>query len=332
VNRNLSPNRRRFMAAMGLSAFASVTASSEAEAAGYPNRMVLLINPWTPGGPGEAIARPVAEVLGKAWHQAVVVESRPGANAVIGSAYVAKAEPDGYTLLLGQTGPNTIAPFLGNGTPYDPIKDFAPITQLTSAPLVLAVRSDLPIYSITDLIDYGRAHSGKLSFGSVGYGSTTQIAGEMLKSMGKFDMLHVPYKGAAPIITDLMGGRISMTFLNIAGILPYVGSAGKLRPIAVTTSKRSSFMPDVPAIAETLTGFDLTSWYSLMAPGGTPPDIVDKIYRDIVSGARMPEFAAALKMAGQELTLSPPSEFAQTLKAESEKWQKLIEENHITVE
>jgi tripartite-type tricarboxylate transporter receptor subunit TctC len=318
------------MAAGTCASFAPLAFGREDGAASYPDHMVRLINPWTPGGPGEAIARPVAEVLSKAWNQSVVVESRPGANAVVGSAYVAKARPDGYTLLLGQTGPNTISPFLGDGTPYDPVKDFAPITQLTSAPLALAVRADLPIHTIADLIAYGRAHPGKLSFGSVGYGSTTQIAGELLKSMGRFDMLHVPYKGAAPVITDLMGGRISMTFLNIAGILPYVGSAGKLRPIAVTTTKRSSFMPDVPAIAETLPGFDVTSWYSLMAPGGTPAGIVDKIYRDIVAGARTPEFITTLKMAGQELTLSTPQEFAKTLQTESAKWQKLIKDNHIT--
>lgn len=325
-------DRRRIIAAMGVGSLASVALARQAAAAGYPDRTVRLINPWTPGGPGDAIARPVAEVLSKAWNQSVVVESRPGANAVVGSAYVAKARPDGYTLLLGQTGPNTISPFLGDGTPYDPIKGFEPITQLTSAPLALAVRADLPIHSISELIAYGRSHPGKLSFGSVGYGSTTQIAGELLKAMGKFDMLHVPYKGAAPVITDLMGGRISMTFLNIAGILPYVGSEGKLRAIAVTTNKRSSFMPDVPAIAETLPGFDLTSWYSLMAPGGTPADIVDKVYRDVVAGARAPEFVAALKAAGQELTLSTPSEFAKTLRTESAKWQTLIKDNHITAE
>jgi len=330
MENNLSAMRRRIVAAIGLGAISPVVFGSQNAAGEYPNRMVRLVNPWTPGGPGEAIARPIAEALSKAWNQPVVVESRPGANAVVGSTHVARAQPDGYTLLLGQTGPSTISPLLGDGTPYDPIKDFAPITQLTSAPLALAVRADLPIHSIPDLIAYGRAHPGKLSFGSVGNGSTTQIAGEMLKSMGKFNMLHVPYKGAAPVINDLMGGQISMTFLNIAGILPYIGSAGRLRPIAVTTRKRSSFLPDVPAIAETLPGFDLTSWYSLMAPAATSPDIVDKIYRDVVAGARRPEVVAAFKAAGQELMLSTPSEFAQTLQDEIAKWRELIKESNIT--
>ncbi|VTU16164.1 Bug family tripartite tricarboxylate transporter substrate binding protein [Variovorax sp. RA8] len=297
----------------------------------YPDRVIKLINPWTPGGPGETVGRPIADILTKAWKQPVILDHRPGANAVIGSAIVARSAPDGYTLLLGQTGPNTISPSIGKGTPYDPIKDFAPITQVTSAALVLAVRADLPIHNIADLITYAKAHPTALSFGSVGAGSTTHLAGEMLKAAGSFQMTHVPYKGAGPVMNDLLGGQISMTFLNIAGIVPHM-SSGRIRPIAVTTLKRSPQMSDVPAIAETLPGVEMVSWYALLAPGGTPPAIVDKIYRAVVEGLRQPEVAAIYRAAGQELELSTPAQFEQRIKSEIAKFAKLVKDNNITTE
>lgn len=324
----ISTVRRAMLGAFGASLLPGAFAQG---ADNYPDRVIKLINPWTPGGPGETVGRPVADILNKAWKQPVILDHRPGANAVIGSAIVAKAPPDGYTLLLGQTGPNTISPSIGKGTPYDPIKDFAPITQITSAALVLAVRADLPIHNIAELIAYAKARPTALSFGSVGNGSTTHLAGEMLKAAGGFQMTHVPYKGAGPVMTDLLGGQISMTFLNIAGIVPHM-SSGRVRPIAVTTLKRSPQMPNVPAIAETLPGVEMVSWYALLAPGGTPPAIVDKIYRTVAEGLRQPEVAAIYKAAGQELELSTPAQFEQRIRSEITKFAKLVKDNNITTE
>jgi len=323
-------HRRQMLVALGGSLATRAFGQSDA-AATYPDHMIRLINPWTPGGPGETVGRPIADVLTKAWKQPVILEHRPGANAVVGSAFVAKSPPDGYTILLGQTGPNTISPTIGAGTPYDPIKDFAPITQVTSAGLVLGVRANLPIYSIDDLIAYGRANPGKLTFGSVGNGSTTHLAGEMLKAMGKFEMMHVPYKGAVPVLTDLLGGQISMTFLNIAGIVPYM-KGDRIRPIAITSLKRSAFYPDIPCIAETLPGFEVTSWYALLAPGGTPAPIIEKIYATVSQGLREPGVANVYRDAGQELTLSTPQEFERSIRQEIFKWSKLVKENKITAE
>ncbi|VTU33572.1 Argininosuccinate lyase [Variovorax sp. PBL-H6] len=326
--RNTFNIRRAMLGAFGAALLPGAFAQSTST---YPDRVIKLVNPWTPGGPGEIVGRPIADILAKAWGQPVILDHRPGANAVIGSAFVAKAPPDGYTLLLGQTGPNTISPTIGKGTPYDPVKDFTPITQITSAALVLAVRADLPIHSVADLIAYGKAQPGALTFGSVGNGSTTHLAGEMLKAAGGFQMTHVPYKGAGQVLTDLMGGQISMTFLNIAGIVPHV-AAGRIRPIAVTTLKRSPQMPSVPAIAETLPGVEMVSWYALLAPGGTAPAIVDKIYRTVVEGLRHPDVASVYRAAGQDLELSTPAQFAQRIKSELGKFAKLVKDNNITTD
>jgi tripartite-type tricarboxylate transporter receptor subunit TctC len=323
-----SIDRRSLLGLLGAAAIPSAFAQSN-PADKYPDHLIRLVNPWTPGGPGDVVGRPITDIMAKAWKQSVILDSRPGADAVIGSTYVSKAPPDGYTLLLGQTGPNTISPTIGKGTPYDPIKDFAPISQITAAPLTIAVRPDLPIKSIADLIAYAKAHPKALTFGSVGIGSTGHLAGEMLKSMASFDMQHVPYKGAVPALTDMFGGQISMVLLNLAGVMPFAKS-DKMRIIAVTTAKRSSFLPDVPTVAELIPDYEMTSWYALLAPAGTPAPIIDKIYKTVSEAMRTPEVIAIYRTAGQELALTTPDEFAKTLKTEIAKWSKLVKEHHIT--
>jgi tripartite-type tricarboxylate transporter receptor subunit TctC len=327
---------RRRSAIKALAAFtlvpvcrAGAAGAAAGAAASYPDHLVKMINPWTPGGPGDTLGRPVAEALGQLWNQPVIVENRPGANAVLGTAYAAKQPPDGYTILLAQTGPNCIAPAFGQGTPYDPIEDFSFITQITDAALALAVRADLPIHSIGELITYAQANPKKLSYGSVGYGSTTQIAAETLKSMGHFDWLHVPYKGAVPVITDMLGGQISAAFLNIAGLMPYAGG-DKIRIIAVTSKKRSKFLPDVPAIAETLPGFEQTSWYGLMAPARTPPAIIDKIYQTAVKGLHTPQAEKIYASQAQDLVLTPPDAFRQAVREQCAMYARLIKQLNIT--
>jgi tripartite-type tricarboxylate transporter receptor subunit TctC len=329
MSKSTQIDRRRALMMLGVAAIAPKAFAQTGGDIKWPEKVVRLINPWTPGGPGDAIGRPIIDVMSKAWKHPVIMDNKPGANATIGTDFVAKAPADGYTLLLGQTSPHVISPSIGKGTPYDPIKDFAPITQVTVAPLVLAVRYDLPIRTIPELIAYARANPGTLNFGSVGNGSTSHIASEMLKGMGGFDMLHIPYKGASQLLTDLMGGRISMTFLNAAGIMPYIGT-DKMRPVAVTTLKRSSFLPNVPTIAETLPGFEMTSWYSLKAPAGTSPAIIDKVYRTVAEGLRAPEVMARYQASAQELVLSTPQQFAEMIKEETAKWAKVVKEYKIS--
>ena len=256
-----------------LIALSGLLAAGATLAAGYPDKPITVINPWTSGGPADTVARPVLQKLSERLGQPVIMENKPGANGVIGSAFVARAVPDGYTLLFSHVGPITISPAVQKEMPYDSVRDFKPITQVVSAPLVLTVRPSLPIHNLKELVDYARANPGKLSYGSVGPGSTTHLAGEILSSMADIKLLHVPYKGAAPVINDMLGGSIEMTFLNIAGSISYIKS-GQLRAIAVTTLKRSSLLPDLPTIAETYPGFEVNSWYGLMAPAKTPDDIV----------------------------------------------------------
>ena len=224
-----------------LLAFALLCIGKDCTAQSYPNKPIKVINPWTAGGPADIVARPILNKLSERLGQAVVMENKAGANGVIGSAYVAKAAPDGYTLLFSHVGPIAISPSMQKDMPYNSITDFEPITQVVSAPTVLLVRSDFPVKNFDELIALIKSKPGKLSYGSVGLGSTTHLAGEMLHLFGGLELLHIPYKGAAPVITDLLGGQIDMAFINISGAISYIDS-GKLKGLAVTTLKRSTLL------------------------------------------------------------------------------------------
>ncbi len=328
-----SPSRRRslYLLAAAAAAPLAITSRSYAQSdpASYPNRVVRLINPWNPGGPADIIAQPIVQGLAAAWKQPVIMEHKTGANGVIGTQFVVKAPPDGYTLLLSQLGPNVIAPSLGKGTPYDPITDFAPITQIESNPLVLVVRPELKINTVAELIAYGKANPTALSYASGGSGSNIHLAGEMLKQLAGINMIHVPYKGAAPIIADMFGGSISASFLNPSVVAQHVAS-GKLKAIGVTTAKRSPSQPSIPAISETLPGFDVTSWYGLMAPAGTPAPIIDKIYRQVSAIVRTPEVTGIYRAGFLDVDLTTPDEYARSLKIEVARYAKLIKDFKIT--
>lgn len=298
---------------------------SHATAADYPDRPITVINPWTAGGPADTVARPILEKLSQRLGKPVVLENRPGANGVIGSSYVARATPDGYTLLFSHVGPITISPALTKNMPYDSVRDFAPITQVVSAPTVLLVRPDLPIHNLKELVDYARANSGKLTYGSVGPGSTSHLAGVILSRMADIELLHVPYKGAAPVLTDMLGGQIDMAFLNIAGAMPYIKS-GKLRPIAVSTLKRSTLLPDLPAVADTYPGFEVNSWYGLMAPAGTPQPIVDRLQRQVAEILKLPDIVKLLEANGLALEGTTPDVHAQQIQRDLERWQKVVKD------
>jgi tripartite-type tricarboxylate transporter receptor subunit TctC len=255
--------------------------------------------------------------------QPIVVENRAGANGVIGAAAVAKAAPDGYTLLFSHVGPIAISPAMQSNMPYDSIKDFEPVSQVVSAPLVLVVRPDLPIKSLQDLIGYAKSHSGKLTYGSVGTGSTTHLAGEMLHGMADINILHVPYKGASPVINDMLGGRIDMAFINISGVMPFLPS-GKLRAVAVSTLKRSSLLPELAAISETYPGFEVNSWYGVMAPAGTPQEIVQTLQRQIAVVLKSSEVVEMMKASGLDAEGTTPEQYAAKIKQDLNRWATVV--------
>ena len=292
-------------------------------AADYPTRTITVINPWTAGGPADTVARPILQKLSEVLKQPVVLENKAGANGVIGANYVARATPDGYTLLFSHVGPITISPAVQKDMPYDAVRDFAPITQVVSAPTVLVVRPDLPIHNLKEFIEYARANPGKLSYGSVGTGSTTHLAGEILATMADVKMLHVPYKGAAPVMNDLLGGQINCTFLNIAALLPYIKS-GQVRAIGVSTLKRSPLLPELPAIAETYPGFEVNSWYGMMAPAKTPAHIVDLLQKEVAKILQLPEIIQSMHASGLSPEGTTPVQYAAQIQTDLNRWQAAV--------
>jgi len=310
---------------------AGLLVAGSALAQSYPVRPVTVINPWTPGGPADAVARPILQKLSERLGQPFVVENRAGANGVIGSAMVARARPDGYTLLFSHVGPITISPALQRDMPYDPVKDLAPITQVVSAPLVLVVRPQLPIHDLGELIAYAKAHPGKLSYGSVGPGSTTHLAGAILGKKAGVELLHVPYKGAAPVITDMLGGQIDMAFLNISGAVAYLKS-GQLRGIAVSTRRRSALQPELPAISERFPDYEINSWYGMMAPARTPQAIVDKLQGEIAAIVKLPDVARQLEGLGLAPEGTTPRRYAEQIQADLARWREGLKAAGLTPE
>jgi tripartite-type tricarboxylate transporter receptor subunit TctC len=302
---------------------AGIAVAANAVAQAYPSKPIRLISPWPAGGPAETIARPVMDQLSAALGQPIVIESKPGANGMLGTSLVAKAAPDGYTLLLSHAGPTAISPALQREMPYDPLADFVHITLVASPTIALLVVPDLPVTTVPELVAYAKANPGKLAYASVGPGSTTHLAGEMLNMMAGIKLLHVPYKGAAPVITDLLGGRVQVAFLGYSAGAPHV-KAGKLRAIAVASLKRSSVAPDLPTVSDTYPGFEVNSWYGLAAPAGTPAEIRDRIYTEIARVLRSPEIVERMRATGSEVGGMPPAEFTQKIRDDLALWAKAV--------
>jgi tripartite-type tricarboxylate transporter receptor subunit TctC len=321
---------RSRVAAAVVAILASLTVSGGGFAQAWPAKPIHVVNPWPPGGPADIVARPIMEKLAEALGQPVVLDNKPGANGTIGCNAVAKAAPDGYTLLFSHVGPIAISPAMQPDMPYDPVRDLVAISQFVSGPTVLVVRPEVPAKSVPELIDHAKKNPGKLTYGSVGQGSTTHLAGEMLHMMGGIDIVHVPYKGAAPVVTDLLGGQIDMSFINISGALPYIQS-GKLRAIAVTTLKRSSVLPDLPTVSETLPGFEVNSWYGFMAPAGTPRPIVDRLYGEVSKILKMPDIIERLKASGLDPEGTTPEQHAAKIKDDIARWAKLVQATGVKV-
>ena len=313
---------KKILAALGLG-FACALVPTLACAQGYPSKPIRFVVPYPPGGPLDTIARLLGQRVSESVKQPVIVDNKPGAGGNIGADVVAKSAPDGYTILMGAVATHAINPTLYASIPYDPIRDFQPVTQVASTPNVLIVNPSVPASNVREFIAYAKANSGKLNFGSGSTGSAGHLAGELFKTLAGVDMTHVPYKGAAPAMQDLIAGRVQLMFDNFASASTQV-RAGKVRALAVTTGKRSELAPDLPTVAEVLPGFDINTWFGIFLPAGTPRDIVDRLHDEFVRALKLPEIREKMINLGAEPVGNKPEEFAAYIRAEAAKYAIVI--------
>ena len=306
-------------------------ASAAALSQNYPSKPVRVVVAYPAGGPVDITARALVPKLTEALGQAVVVDNRGGAGGILGSDLVAKSAPDGYTLLMCTTA-NAINASLIPKLPYDTQKDFAAVTMLVIITSVVVVHPSLPIHSVKELIAYAKARPGQLSYASTGNGTPTHLAAELFKSMTGTDMVHVPYKGAAPAVVDLISGQTQVSFISAPGVVPHL-KAGRLRAIAVTNSKRSALLPELPTVSESgLPGFESEGWHGLFAPARTPQPVIDRLYREFAAALRAPDTAAYLLGAGAEPVVMPPDQFAVKMRNEIARWAKVVKATHMKVD
>ncbi len=292
----------------------------------YPTKPIRLIVPYAPGGGNDTMARLIGTKLGAAWNQQVIIDNRPGANGLVAGEIAATAAPDGYTLFMANIGSHAINPALYKKIPYDPVKDFAAVSLLGTTANVLVVHPSTPVRNLQELIALAKAKPGQLTYGSNGSGSSQHLAGVLFGSTFGLDLIHVPYKGTGPMLNDLLGGQISLSFANMVVALPQVRGK-RLTAIAVTSLKRSSALPDVPALAETSAGFEATSWWGVVATKGTPADVVAALNREIAKGLAAPDIKTFFTGAGIEAASTTPQEFAAFIKSELAKWAKVVKES-----
>ncbi len=289
----------------------------------YPDKPITLLIPYPPGGSADMLARPLGAELQKKWGQPVVLEYKPGAGGTIASAQLARAKPDGYTLLMVLAA-HTINPSLYPSLPYDTRKDFAPVSLVATLPMLVAAPLSTPANNVAELIAYGKANPGKLSFASAGNGNTSHLAAEMFKHQTGADMMHVPYKGSGPAVVALLGGEVSLMFDSISTSLPQV-QAGKLKAIAVTGEHRSPLLPSVPTVAETVPNFVVNGWYGVLAPAGTPGAVVDAVSKGIAEAVTVPALKEQLAGYGYEVVGSTPGEFGAHIERELGAWKTAVE-------
>lgn len=298
----------------------------------YPDKPIHIVAPFPPGGPVDILSRTIGNKLAQSLGQPVVVDNRAGAGGNIGADVVAKSAPDGYTLLMGFVGTHAINPSLYTKMPYDNVKDFEPVCLVAVVTIVLVVNPSVPATSINELIALARSKPGELTFGSPGHGTPQHLAGELFNSIAGVNMLHVPYKGAVPALTDLLGGQLSMIFSSMPPALPHIKN-GKLRALGVTSTTRSPAAPDLPTIAESgLKGYVVNNWYGILAPRGTPKEIVAKLNGEIVKILKMPDVKESLSAQGAEPFTSTPQQFALYIKEETEKWTKIVKYSGVKVD
>lgn len=309
-------------------ALSLIAATAHAQGvANYPARPIRMIVPSAPGSGPDIMARSIGQKMTDAWGQQVVIDNRTGAGGVIGSDAAAKAAPDGYTLIMGNAGSHAVNVSLHAKLPYDPLRDFTPVTLVSSAPNLLIVNPALPVHTVKDLIAYARARPGALSFSSGGNGSTAHLSGELLGTLAGLRIVHVPYKGAPAGVLAVISGEVAFALPNIPPALPHA-KTGKLRALAVTTAKRSPAVPDLPTIAESgLPGYEATAWFGVLAPAGTPRVIVDRLNALIVKALRTPEMKERLLADGAEAIGSTPEEFAAVMRRDIAKWAEVVKKS-----
>src|SRR5271155_4397195 len=300
---------------------ALAAAAIVARADDYPTHPIRLIVPYAPGGAADAIARFVGKQVSETIGQPMVVENRPGAGSIIGTEDVHKADPDGYTLLLGQSGPISINPAVYKELPYDPEKDFAPITMTTYFPYILVVNAKLPVHSLNDFVALVKSKPGEFNYGTTGVGAANHLMTELFSSKAGLKMVHVPYRGTALAVTDLLAGQVTMVFADPVSALPHI-AAGTLRALAVTSKARSAVAPDVPTIAESgYPGFDAIAWHGILAPAGTPPPIIAKLHDQIVAALDDPPTKALLQAQAMATVGDTPQEFAAFIHGDIAVWK-----------
>ena len=312
--------RRRTIAALLLACAMPLAALGQ----GYPSKPIRFVVPYPAGGPLDTVARLLAQRVGESLGQPIVVDNKPGAGGNIGADAVAKSPADGHTLLMGAVATHAINPTLYPSIPYDAARDFIPVTQIASTPNVLVVHPSVPARDVREFIAYAKSNPGRLNFGSGSTGSAGHLAGELFKSMAGIDMTHVPYKGAAPAMQDLVGGQIQLMFDNLGSSLGQI-QAGKVKALAVTTARRSDLARELPTIAESgLPGFDVSTWFGLFVPAGTPKPIVDKLHAEFARALGQADLRERMVKLGVEPVTSRPEEFAAYIRSEAEKYARVI--------
>ena len=298
----------------------------------YPRKAIRLIVPFAPGGGNDTVARAIAQSAGTSLGQPVVVDNRAGAGGMLGAELAARAPPDGYTLFLGGVGSHAVNPNLHARLPYDPVKDFAPITLIASAPSVLVVNPSLPARTLAEFTALAKASPGRINYASNGNGSSAQLAAVLYESMAGVQMVHVPYKGLAPALVDLLAGEVQAMFSSVVAIVPNI-KAGRLRALAVTGKRRAALLPEVPTLDESgVPGYEAGSWYGILAPAGTPQAVVAKLHEAIVRALAQPEVRERLVSEGAEVIGSTPEAFAAHITAELARMGKLIRDAGIRME
>ena len=295
----------------------------------YPSRPVRWVSPWPPGGANDIFSRALAQKLQDAFGQPVVVDNRPGAAGAIGTEHVAKSPADGYVLTLGSSPTHAIAPSLNPALPYDPLRDFTAVTLVAVVPNVLVVNPALPAKSVRELVALAKAKPGSLNFGSAGNGTSQHLSAELFKVMAGVDMVHVPYKGTAPALADLLAGQVQLAFDNVPALLPHIQS-GKLRALAVTPAARSQALPDLPTVAEAgLPGYDASVWFGVFVPAGTPRPVVNRLHGEIAKALAAPDLKARMASMGAEVSGLGPDEFRDFWRREIPKWADVVKAANI---
>ena len=300
----------------------SVSAASKSQS--FPAKSIRWISPWPAGGANDIFSRAIGQKIAESLGQQVLVDNRPGAAGTIGSDLAAKAPADGYTVVMGSSPTHAIAPALYPALPYDPVRDFAAVTLVGSVPNVLVLHPSVPARNVKELIAVAKARPGKLNFASTGNGTSQHLSAELFKFMAGVDMVHIPYKGTAPALTELVAGQVDLAFENMPALIPHI-QAGRLRALAVTTSKRSAIMPELPTIAEAgLPGYDASVWFGVFVPAGTPRPVIDRLHAEILKALQTPDLKSRMVSMGTEVSGMGPDDFSAYVRKEIPKWANLV--------